>query len=71
MNPARTLGPAVAFGDLSHVWYYLLATFLGGLASGYLYRYALGAEDLEHGGGGGGEAAGGLQQRGQEAKRFA
>ena len=21
MNPARTVGPAVAFGDLSHVWY--------------------------------------------------
>lgn len=21
MNPARTLGPAIAFGDLSHVWW--------------------------------------------------
>ena len=47
MNPARTLGPAIAFGDLSHVWYYLLATFLGGIASALLYRYALGVVEQE------------------------
>mmetsp|Transcript_54384 Transcript_54384/g.88055 ORF Transcript_54384/g.88055 Transcript_54384/m.88055 type:complete len:256 (+) Transcript_54384:44-811(+) len=61
MNPARTLGPAIAFGDLSHVWYYFLATFLGGITSGFLYKYALGVETET-------EAD---TERGTEAKRFA
>ena len=62
MNPARTLGPAVAFGDLSHVWYYLLATFSGGIAAGFLYKYALGVDA---------ETEQQDAEKGTEAKRFA
>jgi hypothetical protein len=62
MNPARTVGPAVAFGDLSHVWYYLLATFLGGITSALLYKYALGVDA---------EAEPADAEKGTEAKRFA
>ena len=64
MNPARTLGPAVAFGDLTHVWYYLLATFLGAIASAFLYKFALGVESDAPV-----ELAG--TDRGTEQKRFA
>lgn len=63
MNPARTLGPAIAFGDLSHTWYYLLATFLGGVVSALLYKYALGV-DAE-------VAEPSDAEKGTEAKRFA
>lgn len=35
LNPARTLGPAVAIGDLSQIWVYFVGTALGGaLAAG-------------------------------------
>jgi len=37
MNPARTIGPAMAFGLLKHVWVYLLATLAGGASAGLLY----------------------------------
>jgi len=37
MNPARTLGPAIAFGLLKHVWVYLLATLGGGACAALLY----------------------------------
>ena len=60
----RTLGPAVAFGDLTHVWYYLLATFLGAIASAFLYKFALGVESDAPV-----ELAG--TDRGTEQKRFA
>ncbi|EKX39832.1 hypothetical protein GUITHDRAFT_164839, partial [Guillardia theta CCMP2712] len=37
MNPARTLGPAFAFGMFRHVWVYVLATMAGGACAGLLY----------------------------------
>jgi aquaporin NIP len=38
MNPARTIGPAVAFGQFKHVWVYLLATFAGGACAALAYE---------------------------------
>ena len=41
MNPARSLGPAVASGDISQLWVYIVATSLGALlvAAGVKARY--------------------------------
>jgi aquaporin NIP len=39
MNPARSIGPAVVSGDLTHLWIYLLAPPLGAIAAALLYRY--------------------------------
>jgi len=33
MNPARSLGPALVSGELSHLWIYLVATTLGAVAA--------------------------------------
>jgi MIP family channel proteins len=45
MNPARTLGPAVATGDLSYVWMYFVGPFVGGAVAALLYdKYFLPAE---------------------------
>jgi MIP family channel proteins len=41
LNPARTLGPAVAAGVYTDIWVYLVATALGGVLAGLLYRYFL------------------------------
>jgi MIP family channel proteins len=41
MNPARTLGPAVAIGDLSYVWMYLAGPLIGGGAGALLYNQFL------------------------------
>lgn len=38
MNPARSLGPALASDTLSHLWVYLVVTTLGALAVGFHYR---------------------------------
>jgi aquaporin NIP len=38
MNPARSLGPAIAAGDLASVWVYLTAPFLGAVAAAAAYR---------------------------------
>ena len=37
MNPARTLGPAVAFWKGTNIWVYLLATFAGGAVGALLH----------------------------------
>ena len=41
MNPARSLGPAVASGDISQLWVYIVATSMGALlvAAGVKARY--------------------------------
>lgn len=41
MNPARSLGPAVASGDISQLWVYIVATSVGALlvAAGVKTRY--------------------------------
>ena len=39
VNPARTLGPAVAGNYYPHIWVYLIATPLGGLVAGMLYKF--------------------------------
>ena len=45
MNPARTLGPALATGDLSYVWMYFVGPLAGGALAALLYdRYFLPAE---------------------------
>jgi len=45
MNPARTLGPALATNDLSYFWMYLVGPLLGGAIAGPLYsRYFMAAD---------------------------
>lgn len=39
MNPARSLGPALASGTWTQFWIYLVAPIAGGLAGGLLYEY--------------------------------
>lgn len=38
-NPARSLAPAIAAGDFSHIWIYLLAPLLGGAIGGVIHLY--------------------------------
>jgi MIP family channel proteins len=37
LNPARSFGPAVVSGDLSALWVYLTAPFLGALVGAFVY----------------------------------
>jgi aquaporin Z len=39
LNPARSEGPAIAFGDLADLWLYLLAPALGALSVAVLWRW--------------------------------
>lgn len=41
LNPARTLGPALAAGDLSYLLPYLIGTFAGGILGGLFHTYLL------------------------------
>ncbi len=38
MNPARSLGPAVVAGDLTHLWIYLLAPVVGAMLACPVHR---------------------------------
>jgi MIP family channel proteins len=38
MNPARSLGPALVSGDLSHIWVYLAGPLLGSIVAAIVYR---------------------------------
>jgi glycerol uptake facilitator-like aquaporin len=39
MNPARSLGPALVTGDLSHIWVYLAGPLIGSVAAAVLYGW--------------------------------
>lgn len=39
MNPARSLGPAIASGYFTHLWIYLTAPVVGALIGGWGYRW--------------------------------
>lgn len=41
LNPARTLGPAIAAGNLSYVPMYMIGIFAGGIIAGLLHAYIL------------------------------
>ncbi|MEX2011290.1 MAG: aquaporin [Chloroflexota bacterium] len=49
VNPARALGPALVSGDLSQVWIYLTAPFVGGAIGWALYRVFESGEIAERG----------------------
>jgi aquaporin Z len=38
LNPARSIGPAVALGDFSSLWIYFVGPALGGAVAALLYR---------------------------------
>ncbi len=38
MNPARSIGPAIFSGDLTHLWLYIVATTLGAILAVYSCR---------------------------------
>ncbi len=39
--PSPSTGPAVAAGIFSDIWVYIVATIVGGVLAGVLYRYYL------------------------------
>ncbi|MGI8972716.1 MAG: MIP family channel protein [Gaiella sp.] len=44
MNPARSLGPAIAAGELASVWIYILAPLVGAAAGALAYQFVRGEE---------------------------
>ncbi len=39
MNPLRSLAPAVLSGNVSHVWIYLTAPFIGAIVATILWKW--------------------------------
>jgi MIP family channel proteins len=46
LNPARSIGPAVATGNFNDLWVYLVGPALGGIVAGLLYKTVF--EEREH-----------------------
>lgn len=44
MNPARSLGPALAATELADLWIYLVAPVAGAIAGAFAYQVVRGAE---------------------------
>jgi aquaporin NIP len=49
MNPARSLGPAIAASDYSSIWVYLLAPLLGAAAAALTYQFLRGEQPADAG----------------------
>ena len=47
MNPARTIGPAVASLTFDHVWIYFVGPVVGAVAGGLVYQVVAWRPDLE------------------------
>ena len=41
LNPARTIGPAIAAGVFSDIWLYIVGPVVGGILAGLLYNAKL------------------------------
>lgn len=48
LNPARSIGPAVATGNFSDLWVYLIGPILGGVLAGLLYKTVFEEHDHPH-----------------------
>jgi MIP family channel proteins len=46
LNPARSIGPAVATGNFNDLWVYLIGPALGGVIAGLLYKYIFEEREL-------------------------
>lgn len=49
LNPARSIGPAVAVGDFSNLWVYLVGPVIGGVVAGVLYKAIFEERELARG----------------------
>ncbi|MFL6194175.1 MAG: MIP/aquaporin family protein [Thermoanaerobaculia bacterium] len=48
LNPARSIGPAVATGNFNNLWVYLVGPILGGVVAGLLYKTVFEERDRAH-----------------------
>lgn len=48
LNPARSIGPAVATGNFDNLWVYLIGPALGGVLAGLLYKTIFEERDHPH-----------------------
>lgn len=51
MNPARSIGPALASGELAHLWIYVLGPIVGAALGAWAYRTIRCGGDEQHAGG--------------------
>jgi aquaporin NIP len=58
LNPARSLGPALAAGQWSHFWVYVLGPGIGAVAGGFVYEFLRGERETTGARDGGGKQPG-------------